>query len=114
MYFIIEKTKLNDISIVGNFKDMTLKNVYLGNYLKEKEIPLIQSYDEVKKSGKYCIEISPIQYEIFDGVVSMDGYIFYGKTRITPLSVLHLIKYKPCTNKNRPICKEILNIQKDD
>jgi hypothetical protein len=93
MYFLIKRDSLTT-SIISNTKHSPHRLTLLHNELKDNEITLIKSLDEVSGEGVYCMEERPNCYRIFKRVILPDGYLFSGSHEDFVIFFYDLVHYK--------------------
>lgn len=95
MYYLLEH-KLNSIVILGVCNCATMKLNILANELLKSNIKLMNTIDEIKENGMYCIpsKTTMNKYDIICAVRQLDGYFYSGELEKRVVGNYEFVYYK--------------------
>lgn len=95
MYYLLEH-KLNSIIILGVCNCATMKLNVLANELLKSNIKLMNTIDEIKENGMYCIpsKTTMNKYDIICAVRQLDGYFYSGELEKRVVGNYEFVYYK--------------------
>lgn len=111
MYFLI-KRNAESCTILNNVKSGPHRLTMLYDELKDQNITLLKSLEEVNGEGTFCIEEKLNIYRVFIRKIIPGGYIYYESIEDKTLYYYDLVHYK--VHEKIDITNELLEEYNDD
>src|SRR5690348_1712774 len=111
MYYLIKRSEVGGMTIIGNTTRILHKYKILHRELTLDNVKLLRNVNDILEAGKYCVEMSPNVYRIFERKYEPDGYLFKGRYTDTDLYFYEIAFY---ILKDEMDIKRELQIFKED